>query len=67
MDRSLGECGISVVEGVGAALVTDNLIEGASDGAIFGTRWYERVTSDLTLAGTPSFSGLTVADNHVAR
>lgn len=58
---------ISVVEGVGAALVTDNLIEGASDGAIFGTRWYERVTSDLTLAGAPSFSGLTVADNHVAR
>ena len=46
---------VSVVEGAGSAMISDNLISGAVDGAIVGTRWAEIVSRDLAEApqGSP--------------
>jgi uncharacterized secreted repeat protein (TIGR03808 family) len=58
---------VSVVEGVGAALIADNVIDGASDGAVVGMRWADRATDDLTLSGASAFPWLTINANHVVR
>jgi uncharacterized secreted repeat protein (TIGR03808 family) len=56
---------VSVVEGVGAAVITDNLIDGAMHGGIVGYRWTEAATDDL--ANSPPASGnLIVERNHVS-
>ncbi len=39
---------VSVVEGVGAAVITDNLIDGAKSGGIVGYRWTDAATDDLS-------------------
>ncbi|WEX07769.1 TIGR03808 family TAT-translocated repetitive protein [Chelativorans sp. AA-79] len=57
---------VSVVEGGGAATITDNIIEAARDGAIVGHRWAEPVTGDLALRDNPGFPHLTVARNRVS-
>lgn len=57
---------VSVVDGVASALISDNLIQGARDGAVVGMRWAERASDDLTLAGASTFDGLTVDGNHVS-
>ncbi len=57
---------VSVVDGVGPALISDNLIQGASDGAIIGMRWTEPATADLTSGATTPFDWLTIEGNHVA-
>lgn len=54
---------VSVVEGSGTAMISDNIISGARDGAVIGMRWADRVTADLTLAGTAEFPHLTVERN----
>ncbi len=33
---------VTVVEGAGSAVISDNLISGATDGAIVGMRWAEK-------------------------
>lgn len=53
---------ISVVEGAGHAVVRDNLIEGASDGAILGYRWNDRVTEPLADESS-SFGHLSLSGN----
>lgn len=55
--------GVSVVEGVGAATVVGNTIEGYRRGAVLGYRWAEAVTPDLAIGGSGGLSGLTVAQN----
>lgn len=56
---------VSVVDGVASTLIANNLIQGAGDGAVVGMRWSERVTPDLTQAGTTTFNWLSVDGNHV--
>ncbi len=56
---------VSVVEGAGSALVSDNLISGARDGAIVGHRWAEAATGDLA-AGRNRFDHLSVERNRVS-
>ncbi len=58
---------VSVVEGVGAALISNNLIDGASGGAIVGMRWADAATGDLTLSGAEDFDWLTISGNRTAR
>lgn len=58
---------VSVVEGVGAALISGNVIDGARDGAVVGMRWAEAATGDLTLSGASDFAWLTLANNRVTR
>ncbi|MCW2307955.1 TIGR03808 family TAT-translocated repetitive protein [Rhodobium gokarnense] len=57
---------VSVVDGVGPAVVANNILEETADGAIIGFRWADRASDDLVDGGGDAFAGLTVANN-VAR
>ena len=54
---------VSVVQGAGATLICDNIIDGAQNGAILGQRWAEPVTGDLALTGNAGYPHLTVERN----
>jgi len=56
---------VSVVEGSGTAVVSNNVIDGATAGAVVGYRWSEAVTGDLTLPDARQFGHLQVTGNRV--
>jgi uncharacterized secreted repeat protein (TIGR03808 family) len=56
---------VTVVEGAGPAVISDNVISGSKDGAIVGHRWSEAVTGDMALEGNAGYAHLTVERNHV--
>ena len=58
--------GVSVVEGTGSAVISDNVIDGAKDGAIIGHRWAKTATGDLASLENSGFANLTVERNHVS-
>ena len=53
---------VSVADGAGSALVADNLIVDAEQGAILGTRWAEIATREL-IDGAETVKGLLVQGN----
>jgi len=56
---------VSVVDGAGPAVITDNLIDKARDGAIVGFKWTDRATGDMALS--PSrIERLTVERNQIS-
>ncbi|MGX9115263.1 TIGR03808 family TAT-translocated repetitive protein [Mesorhizobium sp. BHbsci] len=57
---------VTVVEGAGTAVISDNVIDGAQNGAIVGHRWAEPVTGDLASSGNAGYAHLTVERNHVS-
>jgi uncharacterized secreted repeat protein (TIGR03808 family) len=57
---------VSVVEGAGAALIADNVIEATAQGAIVGQRWSQLVTGDLAAIGNAGYAHLTVERNHAS-
>ena len=57
---------VSVAEGTGAAVISDNLIDGAANGAIVGYRWTKPATGDLALDGAGAFANLTIERNKVS-
>jgi uncharacterized secreted repeat protein (TIGR03808 family) len=57
---------VSVVEGVGNAVISDNVIEGASAGAIVGYEWTKAVTGDLAAVGADGYPRLVVDRNRVS-
>lgn len=57
---------VTVVEGAGSAVISDNVIDGAKDGAIVGHRWADAVTGDLASIGNAGYAHLTVERNHVS-
>ncbi len=57
---------VSVVEGTGSAMVSDNLISGAKRAAILGMRWRETATGDLAQTGAETFPNLTIERNRVS-
>ena len=57
--------GVSVVEGVGPAAVTGNVVTGSRQGAVRGYRWADISTPDLATGGSGGLPGLTVAQNIV--
>jgi uncharacterized secreted repeat protein (TIGR03808 family) len=58
--------GVSVAPGTGSAVISDNVIDGARDGAIVGYEWTKPVTGDLALAGASGHANLTVERNRVS-
>lgn len=56
---------VSVVEGAGAAIISDNVISETRNGAIVGNRWGKAATGDLARIGNAGFPHLTVERNHV--
>ncbi|TPK86397.1 TIGR03808 family TAT-translocated repetitive protein [Mesorhizobium sp. B2-4-12] len=57
---------VSVVEGAGTAVISDNVIDGTLNGAVVGQRWAEPVTADLTQLSNSGFAHLTVERNRVS-
>jgi uncharacterized secreted repeat protein (TIGR03808 family) len=57
---------VSVVEGVGSAVISDNIVEGATDGAIVGYEWTKAVTGDLAKDGADDYPRLVVDRNRVS-
>lgn len=57
---------VSVAEGTGAAVISDNVIDGAADGAIVGYQWTKPATGDLALDGAGAFANLTIERNRVS-
>ncbi|EKF19820.1 TIGR03808 family TAT-translocated repetitive protein [Nitratireductor pacificus] len=57
---------VSVVEGSGSAVVSNNIFEDTPAGAIVGYRWAEAVTGDLAVAGGEAIHHLTVAGNRTS-
>ncbi len=66
----LHQCGIgvtvSVAPGAGNALIANNLIVGASRGAIRGMEWQKTVTGDLARGGGDRFPQLNISGNQVS-
>ncbi|PCI04308.1 MAG: TIGR03808 family TAT-translocated repetitive protein [Hyphomicrobiales bacterium] len=55
---------VTVIEGTGPAIISQNLFSGITDGAIIGYRWQEPVTSDL-IDGS-SFPNLQIERNQTS-
>ncbi|WP_417710908.1 TIGR03808 family TAT-translocated repetitive protein [Roseibium aggregatum] len=62
------DCGtgiaVTVVDGAGAAVITNNIVQGSKKGAINGFRWLEKATGELN--DVSEFGNLTVHGNQVA-
>jgi uncharacterized secreted repeat protein (TIGR03808 family) len=56
---------VSVTPGAGSALVADNLIVGASRGAVVGMDGLRAVTGDLTRDGASRFAQFAITGNRV--
>ncbi len=57
---------VTVVDGAGSAVISDNLISGSERGAIVGMRWQERASGDLALSGAEEFEHLQIERNRVS-
>jgi uncharacterized secreted repeat protein (TIGR03808 family) len=57
---------VSVVEGSGAAVISDNLISGAEKGAVVAMRWSDPASGDLARSGADDFPNLMVERNRVS-
>lgn len=57
--------GVSVVDGTGSCVVSDNVISGAIDGAIVGLRWHDVASADLA-RDARRYEKLTVERNQVS-
>ncbi|ODR96927.1 hypothetical protein AUC70_14225 [Methyloceanibacter stevinii] len=57
--------GVAAASGAGAALITDNLIDGAQDGAIRAMKGPTPVGPDLALESAESYPNLAVYSNVV--
>jgi uncharacterized secreted repeat protein (TIGR03808 family) len=57
---------VTVVDGAGAAVISDNLISGADKGAVVGMRWAETATGDLALTGARGYPHLQVERNRIS-
>lgn len=56
---------VSVVKGVGSAIVTDNVIQGAKNGGIVGHSWLDVTVKDLA-ANAAAYPNLTIAGNRIS-
>lgn len=57
---------VTVVEGAGTAIISDNVIDGAKNGAIIGQRWAEPATGDLARSSDGGYAHLTIERNRVS-
>ena len=57
--------GVSVAPGAGSALIANNLIAGAREGAIVGSNGSKRITGDLTKGGAERYAHLSIGPNSV--
>lgn len=62
------ECGtgiaVTVVEGSGPAVISNNVVQGSQSGAIRGYRWLEQSTGELD--GSQDFPNLSILNNRIS-
>ena len=56
---------VTVVEGTGSAVISDNMIDEVRDGAVVGYRWATPATGDLAIEGAGGYANLTIERNRV--
>ena len=59
-------CAVTVAEGAGTALITNNIFESTKDGAVIGYRWKAPATTELGRGDGQAFKHLTIAGNRVS-
>ncbi len=59
-------CAVSVAEGAGSAVITDNVFQETPDGAVLGFEWVKKVTGELAAAGDAAYPQLTIERNRVS-
>lgn len=59
-------CAVSVAEGAGSAVITDNVFQETADGAVLGFEWVKKVTGELAAAGDAAYPQLTIERNRVS-
>jgi uncharacterized secreted repeat protein (TIGR03808 family) len=57
-------CAVSVADGAGSAVISDNVFQDAAGGAILGFRWDKPASGDL-VAGQSTFANLTIDRNRL--
>ncbi len=57
---------VSVVDGAGSAVISDNLISGAGKGAVVGMHWDKAATGDLAENGADGYPKLLVERNRIS-
>jgi uncharacterized secreted repeat protein (TIGR03808 family) len=57
---------VTVADGAGSAVISDNLISGAERGAVVGMRWADPASGDLARTGATEFPNLMVERNRVS-
>ncbi len=57
---------VSVVDGAGSAVISDNLISGADKGAVVGMLWDKTATGDLAQNGAERYPQLLVERNRIS-
>ncbi|MGY5806526.1 TIGR03808 family TAT-translocated repetitive protein [Rhizobium sp. LEGMi198b] len=58
-------CAVSVADGAGAAVISDNLFQQVEKGAVIGFRWEKPASGDLTVTGREDFPQLTIEKNRL--
>ncbi|MGK6315375.1 TIGR03808 family TAT-translocated repetitive protein [Neorhizobium sp. DT-125] len=59
-------CAVTVVEGAGSAMISGNLFEQVTDGAVIGYRWKAPSTTELGRGGNRDFKHLTIENNRIS-
>ncbi|CAN7551680.1 TIGR03808 family TAT-translocated repetitive protein [Phyllobacterium sp. LjRoot231] len=57
---------VSIVEGVGPAIISDNIIQGSRNGGIVGHSWADVTVKDLTRKSTQIYPNLAVERNIIS-
>ncbi|WP_454848554.1 TIGR03808 family TAT-translocated repetitive protein [Rhizobium binxianense] len=59
-------CAVSVADGAGTAVITDNVFQEVTDGAVLGFQWEKKVSDELAHGGGPPYAQLTVERNRIS-
>ncbi|MGR9371577.1 TIGR03808 family TAT-translocated repetitive protein [Rhizobium leguminosarum] len=58
-------CAVSVADGAGTAVITDNIFQETTEGAVLGFQWEKKVSGEMAGGGSP-YAQLTVERNRVS-
>ncbi|MBZ9793974.1 TIGR03808 family TAT-translocated repetitive protein [Rhizobium sp. 3T7] len=59
-------CAVSVAQGAGTAVVTDNVFQETPHGAVLGFEWDKKVSGELATASSSPYAQLTIERNRVS-
>ncbi|MDR9813241.1 TIGR03808 family TAT-translocated repetitive protein [Rhizobium hidalgonense] len=58
-------CAVSVADGAGTAVITDNVFQETAEGAVLGFQWEKKVSDEMAGGGAP-YKQLTVERNRIS-